>query len=105
MPIFDQGYQHWQGHVAGHGWRWAAVARHGIRIGMKNMFVRIIILLAWIPALALAAAVCLWGMVEQKSPWAMSFLRGNPAFQSLAADPSAFRTTVWVLCFHVFMVV
>ena len=31
MPIFDQGYQHWNGELSGHGWRWYAIARHGVR--------------------------------------------------------------------------
>ena len=33
MPIFDQGYQHWSGKLWGHGWRWLAITRHGVRIG------------------------------------------------------------------------
>src|SRR5947209_1677028 len=103
MPIFDQGYQHWQGHVAGHAWRWAAVARDGIRIGMKNMFVRILVLLSWLPALGLAAVVCLWGLVEQKSPWALSMLRGFGITEDVLADPSVFRTSFWTLCFHFFL--
>ena len=33
MPIFDQGYQHWTGHLSGHAWRWLAITRHGVRVG------------------------------------------------------------------------
>ena len=29
MPIFDQGYQHWQGKLAGHTWRWLAITSMG----------------------------------------------------------------------------
>ena len=46
MPIFDQGYQHWQGKLSGHGWRWLAVARHGVRAQLKNRFVRLMLLMA-----------------------------------------------------------
>ena len=44
MPIFDQGYQHWSGELTGHGWRWLAITRHGVRIGMKNRLLRIALL-------------------------------------------------------------
>ena len=40
MPIFDQGYQHWQGPLSGHGWRWLAIARHGVRVQLKNRLLR-----------------------------------------------------------------
>jgi hypothetical protein len=103
MPIFDQGYQHWQGHLAGHGWRWLAVARHGVRAGMQNRFIRLVILFAWMPALGLAGVICLWGLVEQKSEWAVSLLSGFPPLQGLLSDPTAFRLTAWSLCFHYFI--
>jgi hypothetical protein len=54
MPIFDQGYQHWSGELTGHGWRWLAITRHGVRIGMKNRLLRIALLIAWLPAVVLA---------------------------------------------------
>ena len=68
MPIFDQGYQHWSGHLSGHAWRWLAIARHGVRdrheepdrCGCASM-------LAWLPAIVLAFVLCIWGLVEQKS--------------------------------------
>ena len=31
MPIFDQGYQHWNGTLSGHAWRWLAITRQGVR--------------------------------------------------------------------------
>jgi ABC-2 type transport system permease protein len=31
MPIFDQGYQHWQGELSGHWWRWWTITRRGVR--------------------------------------------------------------------------
>ena len=36
MPIIDQGYQHWSGQLSTHSWRWLPIARHGIRVGMKD---------------------------------------------------------------------
>src|SRR5205823_9027273 len=67
MPIFDQGYQHWSGELTGHGRRWLAITRHGVRIGMKNRLLRIALLVAWLPAVVLASFLCVWGLLEQKS--------------------------------------
>ena len=103
MPIFDQGYQHWQGQLSGHGWRWLAVTRHGVRIGMKSMLIRITVILAWIPAVMLAGVMALWGLAEQKSPGAMTFLGKMIPVQEFLANPSAFRMTMWTLSFQRFL--
>ena len=67
MPIFDQGYQHWSGKLSGHAWRWLAITRHGIRAGAKGRMLRIVLLVAWVPALALATMLALWGLIERKA--------------------------------------
>jgi ABC-2 type transport system permease protein len=67
MPIFDQGYQHWKGQLSGHAWRWLAITRHGVRIGMQGRLFRTALLVSLLPAVALATALCLWGLVERKS--------------------------------------
>ena len=100
MPIFDQGYQHWKGEFAGNGWRWLAITRNGVRTGMKNRFVKLLLIAALGPALGLAGVISLWGLVEQKWPPAVGFLRG---MGNLLADPVAYRTTAWTLCFHFFL--
>jgi hypothetical protein len=96
MPIFDQGYQHWQGALAGHGWRWLAIARHGVRVQLKNRILRFLLLCAWLPALILVVAVAVWGLVEQQNqsvlPLAGFFL---PA--EFLRNPIAYRSTVWTL--------
>src|SRR5262249_27109928 len=103
MPIFDQGYQHWQGSLSGHGWRWLAVVRHGVRTGMQNRWLRLTLLFAWIPSLVLAAFLCLWGMAEQKKDWAIGLLAFFLPSPELLRDPAAFRLPVWALAFHVFL--
>jgi ABC-2 type transport system permease protein len=103
MPIFDQGYQHWQGTLSGHGWRWLTVARHGVRAGMQNRWIRLTVLCAWVPALVLASFLCLWGMVEQKKPWAIALLSGFLPAPEVLNDPVAFRLPVWALAFHKFL--
>jgi len=101
MPIFDQGYQHWQGPLSGHGWRWLAIARHGVRVQMKNRILRFLVVLAWLPALALVAAVALWGMVEQKNQTVLGLLMFLVPDEILS-DPSAYRRTMWTVAYSYF---
>jgi ABC-2 type transport system permease protein len=103
MPIFDQGYQHWKGAVAGHAWRWLAITRQGIRGQFKPTFSRIRLLLlgALAPALVLVTAMALWGLVEQKSETILSFAKSMlPA--GVTADPHAYRHAVWTIAYSIF---
>src|SRR5262245_35148857 len=105
MPIFDQGYQHWSGELTGHSWRWLAITRHGVRIGMRNRLLRIMLLLAWLPAVVLASFLCVWGLIEQKSELVaplldfLSFLGPE-----ILNDPKAYRVEIWTLSFEYFLV-
>ncbi len=103
MPIFDQGYQHWQGTLGGHGWRWLAVTRHGVRVGLQNQYVRRILFTAWLPALGLAAIVCVWGMVENPTSLAAGFVRSFHFLRDLTEKPLEYRAAAWTLAFHVFL--
>src|SRR4051812_33885214 len=106
MPIFDQGYQHWNGELAGNGWRWLAITRHGFRAGMQNRYLRALLLAAWSPALALAAMLSIWGLLERKSDLV------KPIIQSLAflshqmiANPRDYRIEVWTLSYDYFLLI
>jgi ABC-2 type transport system permease protein len=102
MPIFDQGYQHWQGQLSGHAWRWLTVTRNGVKAQLKNRWTRLAVLGAWAPALALAAVLIVWGLLEQQSDVIlplMSLLRLPP---ELMEGPKAFRTTIWTLSYYYF---
>jgi ABC-2 type transport system permease protein len=103
MPIFDQGYQHWHGSLSGPGWRWLTVARHGVRAGLQNRWLRIVLLFAWFPALILASFLCLWGMAERRTPWAVGLLAAFVPSRELLTDPSAFRLPLWALAFQKFL--
>jgi ABC-2 type transport system permease protein len=103
MPIFDQGYQHWQGELAGHAWRWLAITRHGVRTGSKNRAVRAIMMAAWIPALGLACALIFWGLLEQKSSLVTPLLEMLSLPAGITADPISYRGTIWTLAFHYFL--
>jgi ABC-2 type transport system permease protein len=108
MPIFDQGYQHWSGTLAGHSWRWLAIARHGVRVSLREgkpgRSLRLVLLLSWLPALMLATLLCLWGLAERGSSL-IAFLSPMLEFLGLSAlaDPRQFRVEVWTICFSYFL--
>src|SRR5262245_61244653 len=101
MPIFDQGYQHWRGPLAGHAWRWLAISRHGVRVQLKSWILRILLLLAWMPALALVAAVALWGLVERKREGVLGFA-ANLLPADVLLGPRAYRSAAWTLAYSTF---
>jgi ABC-2 type transport system permease protein len=104
MPIFDQGYQHWSGELSGHSWRWLAIARHGVRIGMKSSILRLMLLFAWLPAIGLAFAMSIWGLVEQKSPLVQALLSYLEFLgPQILSDPKSYRVEVWTLCYSYFL--
>lgn len=101
MPIFDQGYQHWQGTLSGHGWRWLAVARHGVRAVVQNRVVRLLLLLAWLPAIALVTFITLWGLLEQRAESVVSILKGILP-PEVIENPLAFRSAIWTVAYSYF---
>jgi len=108
MPIFDQGYQHWKGELKGHAWRWLAIAQQGVRTGMKNRLLRILIIISWLPAIALTCALVLWGLVERKTESIMGFAEAVIGFfpflnRAMLLDPIQYRTTIWSLSFNLFL--
>jgi ABC-2 type transport system permease protein len=105
MPIFDQGYQHWSGSLSGHAWRWLTITRHGVRAGMKNVFLRLVVIAAWLPAAGLAFLLCLWGLLEQGSSLGAAlqpFLSGLFP-PGVFANPRVYRVEVWTLCYNYFL--
>src|SRR5262245_11621072 len=101
MPIFDQGYQHWKGPLAGHTWRWLAVARQGVRATLKGRIVKGLLFLAWVPAIALVVVLATWGLLEQQAESVLTFLRRVlPA--DVIARPQDFRAAVWPIAYMFF---
>ena len=105
MPIFDQGYQHWSGHLTGHAWRWLAITRRGLKSALQGRMFRGVLFLAWMPALVLVFVLCMWGLVERQSEVVKSIvplltsLLGKP----ILAGPRDYRVEIWTICFHVFL--
>jgi ABC-type transport system involved in multi-copper enzyme maturation permease subunit len=104
MPIFDQGYQHWQGPLSGHAWRWLAISRNGVRVQLKSRILWILIRIAWLPALVLVAAMALWGLVEQKNEGVIAIAAFFWPPQMLV-DPAAHRATIWAASYSRFFFV
>jgi hypothetical protein len=101
MPIFDQGYQHWKGPLSGHGWRWLAVARHGVRAQLRGRIVKIMLLLAWVPAIALVVALSFWGLLEQQAESALAVL-SKLLPPEVIASPQEYRSAVWTIFYSIF---
>jgi ABC-2 type transport system permease protein len=104
MPIFDQGYQHWTGDLSAHGWRWLTISRQGIRTGLKNRFLRYVLIVSWVPALALVIVLCLWGMLERQSSTIAGLIQMIQLAQpGLVADPLHYRVDIWRLSYGYFL--
>jgi ABC-2 type transport system permease protein len=101
MPIFDQGYQHWDGKLSGHAWRWLAIANRGVRTQLKNRWTRMALLGAWLPALVLGVFLACWGLLEQKTEEWRGFFAFLPA--PVLLNPKDFRAEIWSLAFYLFL--
>jgi ABC-2 type transport system permease protein len=103
MPIFDQGYQHWQGRLSGQSARWMSITKHGVLVGLRNRWLRWVMIGAGGPPLLLVIFLAFWGLFEQKSsfltPW-LIFLQNLP--DELKEGPRGYRTTIWTLAFRTF---
>lgn len=105
MPIFDQGYQHWTGTLSGHTWRGFVIARHGFRVGMKNQFVRLVVRLSWLPALALVVVLSFWGLLERQAEVINAFKDIAAQFldPAILQDPRTYRVEIWTICYDYFL--
>src|SRR6516225_10192216 len=101
MPIFDQGYQHWKGSLSGHAWRWLAVTRHGVRTQLRSRIVRLLLLVAWLPAIALIVVLSMWGLLEQQVESVLGFL-GRLLPAGIVSDPQQYRSAVWTVSYAFF---
>lgn len=107
MPIFDQGYQHWQGNLAGHAWRWLAITRHGLRVALSGWVIRLVLIVAAIPAVVLVFLIAMWGLLEQQSALISTIL---PMLSGLLgpeilAGPRGYRVEIWTIVFSYFLAV
>src|SRR5262245_8919504 len=101
MPIFDQGYQHWSGTLSGHAVRWLAVARHGVRATVRGKLVKLMLIAAWLPAIALVTCLALWGLLEQRAETVLGLL-SKMLPTEMIANPQQFRSAVWTVAYSWF---
>jgi ABC-2 type transport system permease protein len=107
MPIFDQGYQHWEGKLSGHFWRWLTITRQGVRTQLKNRWVRGVMLLSLIPALLLATFMICWGLLEQQAnAGVLNTIAQMFNLPNAVRDaPKEFRSPIWTIAYeHYFRV-
>lgn len=104
MPIFDQGYQHWTGELAGHAWRWLAITRHGLRVALSGWAIKIVLVAALLPALLLAFMLSLWGLLERSSEAITAFLPFLGFLdKEILAGPRPYRIQIWTLSYSIFL--
>src|SRR5262249_25669210 len=77
--------------------------RQGVRAGLQSRWVRLLLLMAWIPAVGLAAVLIVWGLIEQKSGLVAPLLNMFKPSNSFVSDPGAFRMVVWRLAYYYFL--
>ena len=53
MPIHDLGYREWEGMARRTPTRWAVIAETGIRLAWKSYWLRRMMFVSWLPAVAL----------------------------------------------------
>lgn len=103
MPIFDQGYQHWQGKLAGQYWRWWAVTRHGVMMQFRNKLTKFCLIGCFGPALALVTFMIFWSLLEQGNTYIKPLLSFLPP--ELTNVPQNYRVAMWTLAYHFFFYV
>jgi ABC-2 type transport system permease protein len=101
MPIFDQGYQHWEGKLSGLPWRWLTIALHGVRVQFKSRWARAILIVSLGPALCLAGFMIAWSLVIKEANRglieSMGFLP-----DAIKQAPQNFRLSIWTRAFEWF---
>lgn len=107
MPIFDQGYQHWQGQLAGHAWRWLAITRHGLRVALSGWLIWLVLIVAAIPAIVMAFLIAMWGLLEQQSALISTILPMLSGIlgPEILAGPRAYRVEIWTIVFNYFLAI
>lgn len=50
MPIHDLGYREWQGSKSPRVWRWWVIATGGVSVAWRNLWLRRMMLVSWLPA-------------------------------------------------------
>ncbi len=104
MPIFEQGYQHWNGKLASQAWRWWAITRHGVLMQFRSKLTRAVLAICVGPAFAIAGFMILWSLFEQGNTY-IKPLMGMFLPKELLDVPHEYRLAIWTLAYHFFFYV
>lgn len=82
-----------------------AISRRGIQVGLKKKGARMMVFMAFVPALLLVLALSLWGFIEQGSETVKALLDTILPFlpKGIRDDPSKYRIMVWTFLFDWFL--
>ncbi|MFK8115492.1 MAG: hypothetical protein AB8B91_25070 [Rubripirellula sp.] len=103
MPVHDLGYRSWQGQRMPRLLRPWVVAKSGISLVWRRKWLRLVILLAWLPMFVAAFGIFVFefsttneGMRRVVAQMIMSPLVGQPELaQGVLTDPDSVRHEVW----------
>jgi ABC-2 type transport system permease protein len=101
MPVFEQGYQHWNGKLSSQLWRWWAITRHGVLMQFRSKLTRGLLVMCVGPAFGIAAFMILWSLFEQGNTY-IKPLMGMILPKELLDVPHEYRLAVWTLAYHFF---
>jgi len=115
MPLHDVGYREWQGKTRGDNFRWWVIAWTGIRIAWKNMWLRRMLVAAWLPAAAFGSLFFFYEQAAMESSVNNDMTRmfvvrvlehrlnaPREIVTALRDDPAEARHTVWSYLLLVF---
>lgn len=101
MPIHDLGYRHWESN-AWSTMRWWVIAQTGIRLAWKSHWLRRMLLIAWLPAVGMGAALFAYERSLTADPGGtvtQEILRLLPnsdsVLRSTIIDPAGARGEIW----------
>lgn len=102
MPIFDQGYQHWEGELRPHWMGSWPIAVNGLKAQLKSIWTRIVFGLGVGACISLVGVLVVWGFIERKATWALPLLNMLREMPDVVKDPANFRLAIWTTIFHFF---
>ncbi|MGE0433401.1 MAG: hypothetical protein AB7K09_03060 [Planctomycetota bacterium] len=119
MPIYDIGYQPWEGERLPVSQRWWPITRTGVRLAWQSKMLRRLIVIAWMPMAYYAVFFFAVGWVTDRAN--ATSLSGNglgmlmhavvrgvfgeTAVERIQANPEALRPVAWSVAFYVFFAI
>ena len=111
MTIHDLGYRPWQGERREGSFRWRVISATSIRLAWRNLWLRRMIVLAWLPAVYLGFGFFLYEQTVDHSDASRRvlqvafrfFAEAAPFFQDVTSGLSAARHEFWSTLLLIFL--